>query len=47
MHLYFDQAVTAFRFIFRVNGQPAWGSSITPQNGNNTRSCFVTLDERA
>ncbi|MFN4283507.1 MAG: phage major capsid protein [Alphaproteobacteria bacterium] len=47
MHLFFDQAALAFRFIFRVNGQPWWGSAIQPQNGNLTRSCFVTLDERS
>ena len=47
MHLFFDQALQAFRFIFRVNGQPAWGANIQPQHGNNTRSCFVTLDTRA
>ncbi len=47
MHLYFDQGLQAFRFTFRVNGQPAWGSSITPQNGTLTRSCFVTLDDRS
>ncbi len=46
MHLYFDQALTAFRFTFRVNGQPWWGSAIAPENGTLTRSCFVTLDER-
>jgi HK97 family phage major capsid protein len=46
MHLYFDQGLSAFRFIFRVNGQPAWGAAIQPENGTNTRSCFVTLDER-
>lgn len=46
MHLYFDQALQCFRFIFRVNGQPSWGSTLTPENGSATRSCFVTLDER-
>jgi len=46
MHLYFDQGLEAFRFTFRVTGQPAWGSAIDPQNGNTTRSPFVTLDER-
>ena len=46
MHLFFDQALQAFRFILRVNGQPAWGANIQPQHGNNTRSCFVTLDTR-
>lgn len=47
MHLYFDQALTAFRFIFRVNGQPAWGAVIAPENGSMTRSWAVTLDERS
>ena len=46
MHLYFDQGLQAFRFTFRLNGQPAWGSSIQPQHGSLTRSCFVTLDAR-
>jgi HK97 family phage major capsid protein len=46
MHLYFDQAVTAFRFIFRLNGQPAWSSTITRQNGSNTLSWAVALQAR-
>lgn len=46
MHLYFDQALTAFRFIFRINGQPMWSSAIDRQNGNNTLSWAVTLDAR-
>lgn len=46
LHLYFDQAVTAFRFIFRVNGQPACSAVITPENGSNTLSWAVTLDAR-
>jgi HK97 family phage major capsid protein len=46
MHLYFDQALMAFRFIFRVHGQPLWGSAITPENGSNTRSWAVALDTR-
>lgn len=45
-HLYFDQGLQAFRFTFRMNGQPAWGSSISPQNGTLTRSWAVTLDAR-
>lgn len=47
IHLYFDQALTAFRFIFRVNGQPAWSSTITRQNGSgNELSWAVTLQAR-
>lgn len=47
MHLYFDQAMQAFRFIFRVNGMPMWGSTIERQNGSNTLSCSVALAARA
>lgn len=46
IHLYFDQNVTAFRFVFRMNGQPAWSSAISPQNGSNTLSWAVVLDAR-
>lgn len=46
MHLYFDQALMAFRFIFRVNGQPLWTSSITPENGTMTRSWCIALESR-
>jgi len=47
IHLYFDQALTAFRFIFRVNGQPAWSSTITRQNGSsNDLSWAVALQAR-
>jgi HK97 family phage major capsid protein len=46
MHLYFDQATMAFRWIFRVNGQPAWSAAITPENGSNTLSWAVVLDAR-
>jgi HK97 family phage major capsid protein len=47
MHLWFDQDMLAYRFILRVGGQPWWSSAISPRTGTNTRSCFVTLDERA
>lgn len=47
IHLYFDYDVSAYRFIMRIAGMPWWGSAITPANGSATRSCFVTLDERA
>lgn len=46
MHFYFDQGLTAFRFTFRINGQPMASSTITPQNGSNTLSWAVTLDAR-
>jgi HK97 family phage major capsid protein len=48
MHLYFDAAVTAFRFIFRMDGQPIMKAAVTPPAGKstNTRSYFVTLGGR-
>lgn len=47
MHIYFDQDLTAFRFVLRVAGQPLWGSTITPENGSLTRSWAVVLEDRA
>lgn len=47
IHLYFDQDIQAFRFIFRMTGQPLWGSTITPENGSNTRSWAVALETRS
>ena len=46
IHLWFDQDITAFRFIFRVAGLPWWASAISPRDGSTTHSCFVTLDDR-
>jgi HK97 family phage major capsid protein len=47
IHLWFDYDTLAYRFILRIAGQPWWSSSISPKNGSNTLSPFVTLDERA
>ncbi|KVO11723.1 phage major capsid protein [Burkholderia ubonensis] len=48
MHLYFDANATAFRFIFRIDGQPVMQAPVTPPTGKstNTRSYFVTLGAR-
>jgi HK97 family phage major capsid protein len=47
IHFFFDQAVTAFRAVFRVAGQPWATSSVTANNGSNALSPFVRLDARA
>lgn len=47
MHLYFDAAAVAFRFIFRIDGQPILSAAVTPPNSSVTRSGYVTLDARA
>jgi HK97 family phage major capsid protein len=48
IHLKFDYDETVFRFVYRVDGQPAWQSVLTPYKGtSNTVSPFVTLAARA
>lgn len=46
IHLWFDQGVTAFRFVLRMGGQPWWSTSIAAKNGSTTYSPFVTLAAR-
>jgi HK97 family phage major capsid protein len=46
MHLYFDQGMQAFRWTFRMGGQPWLSAAITPKNSSNTMSHFVTLAAR-
>jgi len=46
MHLWFDQNLTAFRFVMRMNGQPWLSAPITRKSGSNTLSHFVSLDSR-
>ena len=47
MHLYFDYNIQAFRWTFRVGGQPHLSAPVSPANGTNTKSHFVVLDDRA
>lgn len=47
MHLRFDYAENAFRFMADLDGQPWLASAITPANGANSLSPFVTLAARA
>ena len=47
MHLRFDYAETAFRFMYAIDGQPWLKSAITPFNASATQSTFVKLDTRA
>ncbi|ODM77787.1 phage major capsid protein [Bradyrhizobium elkanii] len=46
IHLYFDQNLTAFRWIFRVGGQPYLSKPIPAAKGNNSKSHFVALATR-
>jgi len=48
IHLRFDYDQTAFRFVFRIDGQPWWPTAATPLYAtSDTLSPFVTLAERA
>lgn len=48
IHLFFDQNIQAFRWIFRFGGQPFLSAPITrAKAGAATKSHFVTLAERA
>jgi HK97 family phage major capsid protein len=47
MHLYFDQAMNAFRFLFRVDAKPVIDAAVSPLNGTDTLSPFVFLADRA
>ena len=46
MHLYFDYGIQAFRWTFRMGGQPYQSKAVSPANGSSTRSAFVTLAVR-
>ena len=47
IHVQFVTDQTAFRWIYRVNGEPIWHSYLTPYKGTNYLSPYVTLAARA
>lgn len=47
IHLYFDYDMQAFRWTFRIGGEPYLESPVSPAHGSNTKSHFVVLDERS
>ena len=47
MHLEFDKARTAFRYIIAVDGQTWLQSAITPEQGSSTLSHFVVIETRS
>lgn len=46
MHLFFDQNLTAYRFVLRMNGQPWLSAAIARKSGSNTLSHFVVVQTR-
>lgn len=47
MHFFFDQGINAFRMTFRVTGEPMWNNVIDPEQGSNTYSWAVVLEDRS
>lgn len=47
IHLHFDQAIDTYRFMFRVEGQPIWNTTIAAENGSATYGWAVTLETRS
>lgn len=47
IHLYFDYNIRAFRWTFRVGGQPVLSAPVSPNNGSATKSHFIALNDRA
>ena len=47
MHVRFEYAEKAFRFIFAIDGQPWLAAPTTPYKGSGTVSTAVTLDTRS
>lgn len=46
LHVKFATDECAFRFTWRVNGQPLWNTPVTPLNGTNAVSPFIALAAR-
>ena len=46
IHVQFTTDQSAFRFVYRCDGQPMWNLPLTPANGTNTLSPFVQLATR-
>ena len=44
IHLWFDQDVTAFRFILRIGGKPWWSKTITRTGSKQAQSAYVAMD---
>jgi len=47
IHVQFTTDEMAFRFIYRVDGQPLWNSALTPFKGTNSQTPFLSLATRA
>lgn len=46
IHLWFDQDITAFKFVLRIGGMPWWSTTLSARDGSATYSPYVTLEAR-
>lgn len=46
MHVSFTTDEMVYRFVYRVDGRPIWTTALTPAQGSNTLSPYVTLAAR-
>lgn len=46
LHVKFLTGENTFRWTYRCDGQPTWKKPLTPKNGSNTQSAFVSLATR-
>ncbi len=46
IHLFFDYNISAFRWIFRLGGQPYLSKPVQPAKGTASKSHFVALEAR-
>ncbi|UCD59035.1 MAG: phage major capsid protein, partial [Candidatus Hydrogenedentota bacterium] len=46
IHVRFLYDEQAFRFVWRLDGQPQWNSALTPKSGGDTLSAYITLAGR-
>jgi HK97 family phage major capsid protein len=47
LHVRFVTDESAFRAVWRINGQPAWSAALTPYLGSDTVSPFVVIGDRS
>ena len=47
IHVAFTTDETALRFVWRWAAEPLWRSALTPANGSNTQSPYITLATRS
>ena len=47
MHVRFLYDEMTYRFVYRVDGQPAWHAALTPKSGGDTVAPYIKLQTRS